>query len=516
MNFTGNLALDAKEISGKLKRPADDLTQAISWLQKCQDDHTTCRELSKARQANPSRILPRRLLDTLHSNGQGICLTSSFPQETEYATLSHCWGRVPFIQTKKSLINQFEEEIPFLQLSKTFQDAVTICRRLGIRYLWIDSLCIVQDDPKDWEKEAANMASIYTGSHLTISALAAADGQGGCFPRNEYVEVFCASFQGIQTSFCISRTRPIYDTDIRECPLSSRAWVFQERVLSPRSLMFGRGEIYWNCFQALNNDLWLDHQFAGLIDGELRQYITPDHDHTSENPDVRMHIKDPFFLWYDTVKTYTNCSLTVPSDRLPALAGLAAAFCERSGLSYVAGLWEEDLVRGLLWYSDNSEDTILPLVYRAPSWSWACLDGQINFFTSAWIPRDELIILVQSIQVSTPVSSPHDNMLRFSAAKEGTKLLVRGIVKKFKLGNDGLVSNLNLTLAMDAYQSDEKAIEVFCLPLVKRSSGYSQISALILRLTGAENTYRRIGVALFLKAYDDIFGGVEMADIVII
>ena len=119
-----------------------------------------------------NQALPSRLLDT---QGQAIRLSTEFHHETQYATLSHCWGRTLVIQTTTRLLDQYKQNIPFENLSKTFQDALIVCRRLGIRFLWIDFLCIVQDDPLDWEHEAAKMADVYAGPYLNISALAVPD-----------------------------------------------------------------------------------------------------------------------------------------------------------------------------------------------------------------------------------------------------------------------------------------------------------------------------------------------------
>jgi hypothetical protein len=99
----------------------------------------------------------------------------------QYATLSHCWGFHQPLRTTKATLDLHLQKIRFSDLAKTFQDAAVTCRRLGIRYLWIDSLCIVQGDEEDWQIQSAQMASIYKGSTLTIAASSAHDGTEGCF-----------------------------------------------------------------------------------------------------------------------------------------------------------------------------------------------------------------------------------------------------------------------------------------------------------------------------------------------
>jgi hypothetical protein len=143
-------------------------------------------------------------------------------------------GRAPFIQTTQSSLKQYQESIPLHYLSKTFREAVLVCRNLGIRFLWIDSLCIIQDDPQDWERESAKMADIYSGSYLNLAAAAAADGREGLFfPRLECTKVRCKLSTGEEDDIFISNSPSSYFMDSRESPLASRAWALQEKVLPP-------------------------------------------------------------------------------------------------------------------------------------------------------------------------------------------------------------------------------------------------------------------------------------------
>ena len=98
-----------------------------------------------------------------------------------YTTLSHCWGKKRIVTTTKATLGQRKLEVQWPRLSRTFQDAINITRALGIRYIWIDSLCIIQDDKEDWERESAKMAEIYSCSYLNLAATGSADGDGGCF-----------------------------------------------------------------------------------------------------------------------------------------------------------------------------------------------------------------------------------------------------------------------------------------------------------------------------------------------
>jgi hypothetical protein len=96
-------------------------------------------------------------------------------------TLSHCWGPAQLITTTANTIEQKKAGIPLEDLPQTFKDAVALTRNLGIRYLWIDSLCIKQLDKDDWEREASKMGSVYLHSYLNIAATSSAEGRAGCF-----------------------------------------------------------------------------------------------------------------------------------------------------------------------------------------------------------------------------------------------------------------------------------------------------------------------------------------------
>jgi hypothetical protein len=215
----------------------------IEWLTKCMSNHPLCflsnRELP---------ILPTRVLDLGPPGAlSSISLLVTNGQRARYTALSHCWGAKPPLQTTKATIEALREAIEFTALPKTFQDAIYVTRSLTIRYLWIDSLCIIQDDGFDWERECAKMASVYEGSYLTIAATAAAGGHVGCIhalkPANqfEYKE---------EVYFLRQVCNEIPDQSVQPClstPLEQRGWAFQESLLSRRVLNFGKNQLFWKC-----------------------------------------------------------------------------------------------------------------------------------------------------------------------------------------------------------------------------------------------------------------------------
>lgn len=175
-----------------------------------------------------------------------------------YICLSYCWGKVQNLRTTRSNIERMKEGIPWSDLPKTFQHAIMIARLVHIGFLWIDSLCIIQDDEKDWEKESACMAGIYENAFLTIAATDARDADGGYFmdmePRDK--EVYQINLTRAMTnghSIFVRRSPNntlfglFYMSDYSRAPLLGRAWAFQEHILSVRVLQFAASEVRWEC-----------------------------------------------------------------------------------------------------------------------------------------------------------------------------------------------------------------------------------------------------------------------------
>ncbi|KAK0702060.1 heterokaryon incompatibility protein-domain-containing protein, partial [Lasiosphaeria miniovina] len=295
---------------------------------------------------------PARVLDVGSRSGteQGIRLVNGLNRHGPYVTLSHAWGRSRVITTTASTIQQRRDGISLSELSQTFRDAVTVARKLLVRYLWIDSLCIIQDSAEDWPIEAAKMGQYYSNSLLTISAVSAPGGDHGIFcSRNPHVLTPCPTH------------RP---------PLWQRAWVMQERVLPPRLLMFSDAQMSWLC----RSDHASECALLSSATGDRISLISLDIGTGSE-------LEKLHNAWYDLVTDYTKCGLTVKSDIFPAISGIASTLQRAiAGEQFVAGLWRSDLARGLLWSAVDSTKSMPDLrEYRAPSWSWASLPGPCVF-----------------------------------------------------------------------------------------------------------------------------------------
>ncbi|KAF7954402.1 hypothetical protein EAE96_005524 [Botrytis aclada] len=331
------------------------------WISHCDNKDGACAGSRKS-----SRV-PTRVLDVLGkaSNRGSVFLVESDEMKLEseknlpYITLSHCWGKTQPLTTTRDNFAAHKEEIALENLPKTFQDAIMVVRALGIRYIWIDSLCIIQGDSDDWDKEALRMASVYSNSYLNIAATGSRDSRGGCFyPRKMHygsttlpLESYMIGQNTNHTGAGVVRVRPSFEKihqryhlpneqskigDSIRTPLLSRAWVFQERQLAARTLHFHPAEMIMECKSALRCECTGLDKIRANANKEISDL------YRSEDWEVLNQ-------WFGVVKEYTALTLSYSTDRLVALAGIAIIFQDRLNTAYLAGIWEADIARGLLW-----------------------------------------------------------------------------------------------------------------------------------------------------------------------
>jgi hypothetical protein len=179
---------------------------------------------------------------------------------SRYTTLSHCWGKIEIRKLTNANLLDSIKGFNIDELPKTFQDAIAITRRLKVRYLWIDSLCIIQDSVEDWNDESSKMEDVYANGFCNIAATGAPDGRTGCFvERNPVLAQACRISNESVHKSSLRRGGP-YDfvtEDLRSdgilgAPLNRRAWVVQERMLSPRIIHFGKNQVFWECLEAVS------------------------------------------------------------------------------------------------------------------------------------------------------------------------------------------------------------------------------------------------------------------------
>lgn len=343
--------------------------QADAWITNCLQNHPNCRV---RRNQISKENWPARLLDV--GNGNTLFIKPFCPAATElpkYMTLSHCWGGV----VSKRLLKENQAAfigtgIPLEELPKTFRDAVGVTRKLGVKFLWIDSLCIIQDSSDDWDLESSKMCHIYENSYLNLAAGASPDSNGGLFNARSPTSILPCQAQvgeGTNTKVAISD----YKCNKEELVLFTRGWVLQERILARRTLVFGKFELYWECLtlEASEAFPWSEPvQGLPSDNGELislRRILL--------NGGIAE--QQLLMAWSTAIEEYSGKKLTHFSDKMVAISGLASKLGSFFGeMSYHAGHWSYHFPASLLWHSDPS---IRPRSY-IPSWSWASIEGPVH------------------------------------------------------------------------------------------------------------------------------------------
>ncbi|KAK9778574.1 putative Heterokaryon incompatibility domain-containing protein [Seiridium cardinale] len=318
-------------------------------------------------------MLPKRLIytESLQAPVRLIHTSSLEGEAVRYAALSHCWGEQLPLRTTADNEASFEEEIPHEIIPKTFHDAIEVSRRLDIKYLWIDALCIQQDDPVEWRQEAAIMKDVYARSVLTIAAASARNSHDGCFPPiNESIPVDLTQFE-IKSPDSDSESLLVRahwgDTQFltENAPLSTRGWVLQEQVLPKRIIYCMSPEFHWQC-QCL-----YETESGVAFTRQERKFLPAL---------IKGPAADQDDIWYRLMDDYSTRHFTFPRDRLAALVGIVEQFSIVSGDRHILACWERSLARGLLWVPLKPEQTPHPDPFPGiPSWSWLSRFESIQF-----------------------------------------------------------------------------------------------------------------------------------------
>lgn len=365
------------------------LDWAKVWLDYCQREHEKC-------QLGEGLSFPTRIIEVTPFNERGdvrlIDQACRLPFD-RYIALSHCWGKtLPSCRTLTTTLNQHITNIPFDNLPKTYQDAILFTRKLGIRWIWIDSICIVQDDISDWRHEAGKMSEVYGNSFVTLAAVHSWDSHGGLFSEvSRDYETFELSPISVDGSLLplFGRRKlpnlhswmfdPVYDREFyNDTPLFQRGWTYQERLVPKRVIYFSKQELLWECCQGLGCECAGD---AGPTaqEPELHSQYHP----SKNNPKIK-HSKDldqrvAVRRSYEIVEEYSGLALTFQTDKLPAISAIAKQIQSlRPHDRYLAGLWSSTLVQDLLWAPRTIELT-RPKTYCAPTWSWASFTGEVLY-----------------------------------------------------------------------------------------------------------------------------------------
>ncbi|KAH0434511.1 hypothetical protein CcaCcLH18_05254 [Colletotrichum camelliae] len=324
-------------LAGSTASPSS-LNQALNWFKKCKTNHEKCRSPPTAR----SGWLPTRLVD-IGIPGEPdwkLRITKDLHKTSplEYMTLSYRWGPNPEHLLLTDNIDDLQGGWPVKTLPQTFRDFILVTRQFGVRYVWIDRLCIIQDDEKDWKAEAPMMASVYSNSMCNVWASASDSPEGGLF-RNRAAKGIAPGI--VDTTLTIAPTthpercyiypRRYWDDHLPESPLHCRGWVYQERFFASRVIYFSPQQVMWECLEESGcegfpkgdvNSYPADHMKGFKTLGSLADLIS--------GPSGFMS-SELLGAWEVSVESYSRCQLTRTEDKLYAFSGISKLFQQATG-----------------------------------------------------------------------------------------------------------------------------------------------------------------------------------------
>lgn len=382
--------------------------------------------------------------------------------EGAYVTLSHRWGEGGFAKLTRDTLLAFQNAILLSQLPLTFQHAIKFACELNVRWLWIDALCILQGDSKDWLIESAKMDKVYTHSYCNISATAAMDSSQGLFynrdkSRRWFEDVTLRTTDLKEdpkdTVRCTISDLSFWATYVENAPANRRAWVFQERLLAPRVIHWCKDQIAFECreldraecrpegiphFQIKGGKLVNEARLKGIdkeIGKQLREIRLASKHRASSSVE---EVDSKFFfyeIWKRVVEEYTKMELSQEQDRLIALSGIARMMfstMKAEGINdvYIAGMWQNYIASQLLWYVNEGEgDSRQPFEntrtaeYRAPTFSWASVETGRGV-TFAETTNEGLLVQIQVVRLSYKTEDD-----TFGLLTDGY-LVLKGVLRK--------------------------------------------------------------------------------------
>lgn len=355
--------------------------QVRGWIEGCLHQHKKCKPRGSR--------LPKRVLD-LGSLEQDklIRLRETEREEAPYATLSYCWGQGRTLTTTHKTLRQYEDTgIMLEELPRTLRDAVLVAAQFNFRYLWIDALCIVQGPDGDWAEQSAEMQKIYSDGDLNICAASALHSDEGFLqtltedgiPAAQYFWSHDTSAQprGLIYLWPESPGTNGMGIDLDTQPIDSRAWVLQESLLSPRTVHYTRKGMVWECRRECMAEVDILYRTRSRKTDWQRD-VLGEHDRLHAEEKASFSISKAN-TWGHLVSMYNTLELTHWTDKFPAFAGIAKSYADRYDMTYVAGLWREHFIEGLIWSRDPSVETLSKISdYVAPSWSWASVRGELR------------------------------------------------------------------------------------------------------------------------------------------
>lgn len=540
--------IDRDEVDEKRVIPVNPLDekcfeQIKFWVSECQG-HSAC---SMPRQV----ILPKRVIEISSDPtvAPRVCLSNG--KIGEYVVLSHYPGEV-----KNPSITDFPTPLDLSNLPKTLADAITITRRLGYRYLWAAPLCIIQNNESDWDSESSQFAETYGRASLMLSATASTDSNSGMLhPRH----ILYSPPLGTKKNRYLRLHLLRWKWDLEISPLASHGWASIEKMLAPRIVHFAAHQMIWECAKGIK------FEASGIVDkkhgsGQVRQQYRKEViqpyiekallDHPIEVEAVGSEAEMArevarFEAWCNCVDQFSGRKLSVPEDKLKAMTPIAKIIDDGNMGEYLAGVWSKNIAFGLAWGRVYSLLKPAPK-YRAPSWSWASVDGSISSTCTAWPEnmmqehaKDPTWLNKYGLKLISHHMILADPAYPYGSALEGSYIIISGVcIGLMKLANSlryDLNTSFHLNFVLDQSpvfdcecciprpeEEQKAASEKFnseaehhiCMILMgdawRVDEEYNQhkgvCDMVVLKETGEEGTYERVG---FVRVQKEHFGNAK-------
>ncbi|KAH9223101.1 heterokaryon incompatibility protein-domain-containing protein [Leptodontidium sp. 2 PMI_412] len=533
LDLRGLLPRDSSSFRPEKESSAQSVARKIElWKNKCDKRHGKCFKPKNKRGQYPTRLL--EIGDKIK-----LCKSVNVDESEPYVTLSYTWGDPDtVIQTTYDSLHDHEDGIPWSDLPETLQDVIEVTQSLGINYIWIDSLCIIQKDSKlvpvtDFSLESPFMGEIYSNSILTIAASVGSDTHVPCFPERIPEILKPAKFVAPDTAsdFFYAIEETVWETAVSGAPLNKRAWVLQERLLSPRTVHLCSEQVFWECSELAACEAlpWglptkIMERRGGLTQipqngfkSFINECSTPTFSRSLQSPQNPQLLDLAYERWCQIVETFSLCGITDPSDKISAITGVAKKMNNVFGDTFHAGLWGSRFLEGLAWEvksgpetTERGKEPVHALTgqptYCGPSWSWVSVHGHVHYeFRSsemAWTP---------CANVESCIIEPKDNQFT-KPQKEGTGLWLKGPLQSIQvdpqngplrprphIGNWFIWEELFLdTTTIEDHVNDR----LFMAPILVGTPGDIRKGkhhiGLVLR--GIQGSYQRIGL---LHAWKD-------------
>lgn len=516
--------------------------KARQWLLECLTSHDCLRPTTSSVEIQ----LPKRLLDVRGSTQDPIRLIETHGGEYPYACLSHRWGSPGHKQLKTTTrtLQKHMANIPWDDLPATFQDAVIVCRRMEVSYVWIDSLCILQDfggitmeeteiTRQDFAHENSTMARTYQNSYFTISADLSTHMDSGIFstlPIDDHsIEIVDDDGNNVALYFrqCVNH----YGEDTPD--LETRGWTLQEYILPQRVLHFGCFDVEWRCKNRHTCECGdLDLDLHGQTDWHRHHFFLAD----ATRP-VPQDLEGALRWWESVVHSFTARNLSNPNDKLPSLSGLAQLRKQSRDGVYLAGIWQESLMHDLCWFHTLNYNVATsggvgrrPAEYRAPSWSWASVDTDsgCSFWWTGSIGMHPVVPWGEPRQICAifgsfcqPKTDDPTGEVRYGFLDVGVMLIPSEICYDPQQRVVWTITNIETDWALGFFKPDCKLEDdgllvggrVYCAPITETDVETGrQRGCLVLKKLNA-NLYQRVGFCILETGKEPQFMGLSLLGI---